>query len=148
MDIEGYVNVGSSYGIGIGSGITEYKFKYKSNGDSGIGITSNLENCKGNKWMYKYEDAETYYVGMPSWGSYGCHGGNNKFRKHDDTAFEVPGVKHGDIKLQMDCTDQKDWILKYFNNDKEVGQFEIEPNLTYYICISAGYQNEAFEIVY
>ena len=48
----------------------------------------------------------------------------------------------------MDCTDQKDWILKYFYNDEQVGQFEIEANLTYYIFINTDNQNVEYKIMY
>ena len=74
----------------------------------------------------------------------------NLYRKRGfRSLFEAPQLTNGDIiTMQMDCTGDKDWILTYFHNDKEVGQLNTEPNLTYYIFMNTNKPEQEYEIVY
>ena len=99
--------------------------------------------------MYDYKDAETYYI---AYGGRPCawRGAHNLHRKRPSRSlFLVPKLRNSDIiTMQMDCTGYKDWVLTYFHNDKEVGHLNIQPNLTYYICMSTDKTNQEYQIIY
>ena len=99
--------------------------------------------------MYQYHDAETYLVSNSKYrGGSAWTGVTNLHRRLKGCQFRTPKWRDGDIiKLRIDCTGSKDWILKYFYNDAEVGEFNIEPNLTYYVSVCAQ-NDQQYEAIY
>eukprot|EP01084_Bolivina_argentea_P193371 331755_1 len=149
--INSYVNGGCSFETGRYNSINEFKIKIKSNpnSNSAIGITTNLKNCKSTEWMYEYENAETYYVANSKYGTGTAWTGiNNKFKRSTGAVFRPPSWEVGDvITMTIDCTDKLKWYLIYKYNEKEVGKFDIAPNLIYYPCICTSYKNQEYEVV-
>ena len=126
---------------------TEINLKILNASDTiGLGITSNIDNCKTSKWSWEFNKGETYYVAAGN-GNDGAawYGQYNSDSNAGDNPFDPPPWINNDIiTLKIDCDQCK---LTYLQNGKDVGSFNIKPNLTYHLCISSNSKGHKYKII-
>eukprot|EP01084_Bolivina_argentea_P116639 207216_1 len=141
-DETGYGAVNAGCSIAHNDGISKYKLQIKQLEEFAFGITSNINNAKGNAFFYEYDDWSVYVCfdenGAWPWFSYKTNDGEKAFED-----YKV-GIKNSDyVTMELDCNE---WRLSYYVNSTFIGECEIEPNLKYYVCVSTQlFSNETFE---
>ena len=127
-----HISAGASHGAK--KGCFEYKinrFEKKRVG-VGIGITSDIDNCKTDKWIYNWVSGKTYFIFERKENKgLGYIAGNGD----DDDRIIVPKWKFGDVmKIEWDSING---IFRYYKNDKVEGTMEFEKaGRIYYPCVS------------